>query len=188
MIYLVSTSPRRRMLLKKAGYRFKILKPSYEEKRAGATTAPAVLVKRHALAKALSAVGLVKSGVVIGADTVVYFEGKIIGKPRDRSEAFKILGRLQGRWHTVYTGVALLDVGRKKPFKKAFFCVKTAVLLKPLSTRDIRHYLKSIPVLDKAGAYAIQSRHFDIVSHIRGSFSNAIGLPMERLSVYLRHY
>jgi septum formation protein len=138
-------------------------------------------VKRHALAKALSAAPSVKDGIVIGADTVVWQGGGIIGKPRDMRDAKKILLRLQGRWHTVYTGVALVTVKAGRARSKRVFYARSGVLLKRLTPAQIRAYFRKVNPLDKAGAYAIQAKAHSIVERTRGSFSNAVGLPMEAL-------
>src|SRR5438874_2265009 len=103
MIYLASTSPRRIKILKDLKIRFKTLSPDYRETALPAA-GPAKLVRTHALGKALSVARSVRNGKILSADTVVFFEGKIIGKPADRQEAVRILAALQGRWHQVYTG------------------------------------------------------------------------------------
>jgi septum formation protein len=180
LIYLASTSPRRKRLLKEAGIRFRVLRPEYHEKNIPGL-GPGALVKRHALEKGLSAAKLIKDGVVLSADTVVYLNGRVIGKPRNRRDAFRILSNLEGRWHTVYTGVSLLERSAGKTIKKRSFIVKTGVQIKEMTPEEIRAYFKKINPLDKAGAYAIQSSRVSIVKKIRGSFSNAVGLPMEKL-------
>src|SRR3989338_836778 len=103
MIYLVSTSPRRKKLLREAGIRFRVLHPNYHEKPIPGL-GPAALVKKYAFEKATSAISLVKDGTLLSADTIVYFKGRVIGKPKNRRDAVRILSKLQGRWHTVYTG------------------------------------------------------------------------------------
>src|SRR3989344_9158221 len=108
MIYLASTSPRRKAILKSSGIPFRAVKPDYKEGKSAGNLSPSTVVKKHALAKAMSVAKKIRRGIVIGADTVVYFRGKIIGKPKDLKEASRILGALAGRWHLVYTGVALL--------------------------------------------------------------------------------
>src|SRR3989338_3012614 len=110
MIYLASTSPRRKAILKSSGIPFRAVKPDYKEKKPARNLSPSFVVQKHALAKAISVAKKVRQGIVIGADTVVYFRGKIIGKPKDLKEAAGTLGALEGRWHVVYTGVALLKI------------------------------------------------------------------------------
>ena len=186
MIYLVSTSPRRKKLLREAGVRFRVLRPKYHERHIPGLR-PDALVKRHAYEKAMSAVSLVKEGVLLSADTVVCLDGHVIGKPKNIKDAVRILSKLQGRWHTVYTGVALLKLSAGRITKKKVFSEKTGVFIKKMSRADIRSYFRRISPLDKAGAYAIQSTRASIVEKFKGSHSNAVGLPMERLRYWLKH-
>jgi septum formation protein len=182
MIYLASTSPRRRNILREWGIVFKVIYPDYEENNErDAFLTPRALVKKHALAKGISCLSQIADGKIIGADTLVYCKGKIIGKPKNHEEAFQILNFLQGRWHTVYTGVALLKVKGHRLYEKKVFSEKTKVRLKPLGRRAITNYFKKINPLDKAGAYAIQSKGANIIAEVKGSLSNAIGLPIERV-------
>ncbi len=180
MIYLASTSPRRKILLKKAGIAFRIVKPSYNEDN-GLKGKPSFIVQTHALKKAESCVQQVQNGMILGADTIVYFKGHVIGKPRNMKEAFRILGQLQGQWHIVYTGVAIIEANKGKIRQKNIFFEKTGVKLKKLSLEEIKNYFKKVNPLDKAGAYAIQSSHGGIVEEVKGFFSNAVGLPVERI-------
>ncbi len=186
MIYLASTSPRRKRLLKSARLVFKCVKPDYVE-GGGLRGSPASVAKRHALGKALSAATRLSDGWVLGADTLVYHGGKILGKPANAGHALKMLGLLQGRWHTVYTGVALIKLKEGRAVVTRVFIETTRVKLKKMSAPEIAAYFKKINPLDKAGAYAIQSRHPNIVEKTRGSLSNAIGLPMEKLKKIVRH-
>lgn len=180
MIYLVSTSPRRKVLLKKAGVAFRILKPDYEENQDLKGT-PSQIVKAHATGKAQSRRHQIKDGVLLSADTIVYLKGEIIGKPKNRKKAEIMLGKLQGRWHCVYTGVSIYKIAPGRVVKKTVFFEKTQVRLKALTAKGIKNYFKTVNPLDKAGAYAIQSPHGGIVQEVKGSFSNAVGLPMEKL-------
>lgn len=184
MIYLASTSPRRKRLLKEAGIKFKAIQPHYEEKNHHKMP-PAELVKKHAVEKAASCVARIKEGTMLGSDTIVYCGGHVIGKPRHRPDAFKILSRLQGRWHTVYTGVAVLEVKGGKILKQKVFCERTKVKLKAMDRAAIKRYFSIINPLDKAGAYAIQSKNVGIIDAVKGSLSSAIGLPIEQLRKYL---
>ncbi len=185
MIYLASTSPRRKELLKKAGIRFRILQPAYEEDN-GLKAPPSQIVKIHARKKAESCVRQIKDGIILGADTIVYLRGVIIGKPRNMKEACSILGRLQGRWHAVYTGVALLEIKAGRIERKTLLFEKSRVKIKKLSALDIRNYFKKVNPLDKAGAYAVQSPHGGIIEAVQGSFSNVIGLPIEAVRIAAR--
>ncbi len=186
MIYLASTSPRRKKILGKLGVRYKTIVPAYTEKH-GPNVSPASLVKKHAFGKAYSCVAKIKKGVIIGADTLVYCRKKIIGKPRDYRHARQVLTFLQGKWHMVYTGVALIGVEKGAIRKQECFCVRTKVLLKKLTPKQIEDYYRKINPSDKAGAYAIQSK-INIVDRVQGSFSNAVGLPVEKLKSQLRRW
>ncbi len=180
IVHLASTSPRRLLLLKQAGIAVRKIKPDYEEiDKKHLTTRQ--LVRSHAIGKALSAARHLKEGVLVSADTLVVHKGKRIGKPKDIKHALQILAGLQGRTHHVLTGVAILLIRDGKIQRKKYFVVKTEVTLKPLTLDAIRTYFKRIQPLDKAGAYAIQSKRLSIVHKIRGSYSNAMGLPMEKL-------
>lgn len=179
LIYLASTSPRRKALLKKAGVSFRVLKPDYEEERLKAP--PSKIVQIHAVRKAESCAGKVKNGTLLAADTMVSLDGKIFGKPADLKEARLILGNLQGKEHFVYTGVAIFEILEGRVVQRTVFFEKTGVRLKRLTAKGIENYFKRVDPLDKAGAYAIQSRRGGIVQAVRGPFSNAVGLPIEKV-------
>ena len=185
VICLASSSPRRKTLLKKAGIRFRVVKPFYHEKE-DAGVSVSTLTRRHALGKALSVLPRVKNGLILGADTVVHFGSRVIGKPRSARHARAMLGALQGRKHKVLTSVALVRAKDGKLLDKVVFTEKTFVWLRPMSAKQIRQYQHRIGPLDKAGAYAIQSKGPGIVERVQGSFTNAVGLPMEKLKKTLR--
>ncbi len=180
MIYLASTSPRRKTLLKKAGIVFCILKPSYREDN-NLKGPPSKVVQVHAVKKAQSCREQVKDGTLLAADTIVYLEGEMIGKPKDLKKARLMLKKLQGRWHSVYTGVAIFKIASGRIVKKTIFFEKTQVRLVRLTPKGIENYFKKMNPLDKAGAYAIQSHRGGIVQEVRGLFSNAVGLPIEKV-------
>lgn len=186
MIYLASTSPRRRRLLNETRFRFKCVRPPYQEKPIPGLEAKK-LVCRHAEEKALSVCKQIKNGIIIGSDTVVALGKKVIGKPKNLKNASQTLRRLQNRWHWVYTGVCLLKIKNRKCVRRSVFCEKTAIRIRKMSQIEIQAYFKRINPLDKAGSYAIQSR-YPIVRGIRGSFTNAVGLPMEKLVKHLRAF
>jgi septum formation protein len=179
MIYLCSTSPRRRALLKEKKIAFRLLRPDYKE--TPIRTKPISKgVARHALGKALSAVKLVKNGIILGADTVVVFRGRAIGKPRDRKHAVRMLSMLQGNWHEVITAVALIKIKDSRAIKRAVFSVRSRVRIRKMAQEEILAYFRKVTPLDKAGAYAAQANKApQIVEAIRGSFSNVVGLPMK---------
>ena len=120
--------------------------------------------------------------VILGVDTLVSLDGRTLGKPRDRSDAADMVSRLAGRTHQVYTGVCLdeADTGRRVSFVE-----ETRVTFLPLTAQDIADYHRLIDPLDKAGAYAAQEHGEKIIAAVDGSWSNVIGLPMERLGEVL---
>ena len=140
----------------------------------------------HALGKARKAkVPAKKSSKVIwilGADTLVYFRGRLLGKPSNKAEARRMIGEMSGRRHWVYTGIALRNL--KSGEEKIGFA-KTEVKFKKWNKAQIEKYLSRVNPLDKAGAYAIQAKP-SIVKSYRGSLSNVIGLPLELLKKMLR--
>jgi septum formation protein len=123
--------------------------------------------------------------VVLAADTVVCLGAVVYGKPRDRAEAARMLGELQGRTHQVITGVVLVHA--RAGWRRAFAEV-TDVTFRALSADGIAAYLAAVDPLDKAGAYAIQERGATIVEAINGSFTNVVGLPLERVQAELKQY
>lgn len=174
-IVLASASPRRRELLLQAGIRAEII-PSRREERTTAKT-PAGMVKALSRRKAEDVAAALPDGtLVIGADTVVALDGKILGKPKDREDAIRMLRGLSGRSHQVYTGVTLLLCGRQR----YTFFEKTEVAVYPLTEEEIRNYVESGEPADKAGAYGIQGAFGAYIRRLRGDYSNVVGLPLGR--------
>ncbi len=173
------------MLLKKAGITFKTVHPSYKETNRGKISAFR-LTRKHALGKALSVAWRVTEGVVLGCDTVVVHEGRILGKPRTMKEAASMLSSLTGRWHVVMSSVALIRLSPGRRARRIVFTEKTRVRLRKMESGPLRSYLKRIGPLDKAGAYAAQAAGKGIVERVKGSFSNVVGLPIEKLQKHLR--
>lgn len=173
---LASASPRRKELLGTLLKEFEII-PSKGEERT-AETKPEEIVKSLARGKAeeVFARAEARGKSVLGADTVVALDGKILGKPKDGEEAFAMLSSLSGRAHEVYTGVCILyeKEGRKRMLLAAD---RTVVHFKNLSKEWIEEYISGGSPMDKAGAYGIQDG--DIAERIEGSFSNVVGLPVE---------
>lgn len=190
MIYLASSSPRRRRLLREAGIRFKVIRPVYKESGRGNALS---LTKRHALGKALSVMARVKKGVILGCDTVVVSRGRVLGKPSTMKAAARMLKSLEGRTHAVLSAVALIRMEGSWPQKQLVFTEKSLVKIKKMSAQERQAYLRRIGPLDKAGAYAAQaagpstgSGRGGVVRSVRGSFTNVVGLPMEKLKKTLR--
>ena len=170
-LILASTSPRRAELLASAGIDFEVRIPCADERlHAGET--PADYAVRTAREKAGS-IAVPDNGIVLGSDTVVAAEGRIMGKPADDDDAKAMLRVLSGKRHEVITGVCL-----RSAEKTVCFHVTTSVWFRDLSEEDIAAYIATGDPLDKAGAYAIQGGAAGMVRRIDGSCSNVIGLPL----------
>ena len=175
---LASASPRRKELFAGLVENFEILPSNAEEIVEGDPT-PEELVKTLAFQKAQEvALRAEASGkAVLGSDTVVAFEGKVLGKPKDEAEAFSMLSLLSGNTHQVYTGVCIL-YPKKDGGRYAFIEADcTEVVFEKLSKEQILAYIATGSPMDKAGAYGIQDG--GLVKEIKGSFSNVVGLPLE---------
>ena len=181
-ILLVSASPRRAELLRHAGLAFTV-RPSDVDETPLPGEAPGDLAERLARAKVLALPAVPFPALAIGADTVVAVDGEILGKPRDTTEARQMLRRLSGRVHEVTTGLAL----RTLP-EEAIVCERTVsrVGFVALTDREIDWYADTGEGMDKAGAYALQGIGALFIDSIAGSYTNVIGLPLERLYPHLR--
>ena len=174
-LYLASGSPRRRELLMQIGVPFTALATSIDETPLAAESAE-MYVERLARAKAqagLAALASPLGAVVLGADTSVVLDGQILGKPLDRADAQAMLAALSGHTHQVLTAVALASSERC-----AVRLVSSKVSFRPLSAAEIEAYWASGEPQDKAGSYAIQGLGGIFVSHLEGSFSAVVGLPV----------
>jgi septum formation protein len=180
-IILASASPRREQLLREMGLRFVVVSPENAEELTGGAAAD-VVAMHNAQLKARAVAGRHPDSMVIGADTIVVLAGQIFGKPRDRGEARRMLGQLAGQRHEVITGVCLVH---RSLDTELVFADTTRVWMRRLSPAQIADYLASINPLDKAGAYAIQEHGEGIIERIDGSYSNVVGLPVERLRATL---
>jgi septum formation protein len=176
-LILASASPRRAELLRQLQPEFEIVPSDATEISDGQFT-PQELCQLNAHRKARAVAKKIPDALVLGADTLVFLDGEIMGKPRDLADARRMLARLQGRTHQVVTGVSLIHL---RGHRERLFAVSTDVTFRPLDEKQISDYLSKINPLDKAGAYAIQEHGDLIVSEVSGSFSNVVGLPVERL-------
>lgn len=175
-IILASASPRRKELLEQMGLKFDIVVEEVDETLESGK-APCDIVKELALKKALAVQGKVgENCVVIGADTVVAYGGRVLGKPQSSEDAFRMLSMLSGKRHQVCTGVAVVGRG-----KTEVFCEETFVFMKSISGEEIRAYIGTGEPHDKAGAYGIQGIGAIFVERIEGDYNNVVGLPISRL-------
>lgn len=180
---LASASPRRTDLLRAAGLEFECIPSAVEESHDPACGA-AGLVLANARAKALDVAAQRPADIVLGADTIVWLDGRPLGKPGDPASARQMLGVLSGRVHEVVTGVHL---ARLEPLRQIEFHETTRVRFRFLSEGVIADYMARVDVLDKAGAYALQEHGEMLVESVEGSRSNVIGLPVPRTLAALRH-
>ncbi|TDU64119.1 septum formation protein [Prosthecobacter fusiformis] len=180
-LVLASQSPRRVELLREAGYDFEVVLPEVEEAHDASLT-PEELTVENARRKAVAVARMRPGARVIGADTLVYVDGLPLGKPGDAEEALAMLRRLSGRRHEVCTGVYVAHEGGAAGHG---FHVITEVTFKPLTDEVIRAYHACVNPLDKAGAYGIQECSEMILEGYEGSWTNVMGLPMERLVLEL---
>ena len=177
-IYLASKSPRRRKLLKQLGLKFKSFSVDLHEEILDGEH-PIQTVKRLAKHKSETASKKVKNGIVITADTIVVLNGEIIGKPKNEKDAFKILSKLSGKTHSVYTGFMIRNLDSAK---QIIDFEKTEVTFRKLDVREIRDYIKTGSPMDKAGAYGIQDDFGAVfVKRIDGCYYNVVGLPIAKL-------
>ena len=175
MIILASSSPRRRELLSMIGLNY-VIETSGEEEVQPHGLPPAEFVKTLALQKAQPVADLHPEDCVIGADTIVYLEGDILGKPHTPDVAKAYLSRMQGKKHVVFTGVAVLKNGKAD----VRHC-ETTVTFAPMTPREIDAYVATGEPLDKAGAYGVQGPGGIFVERVEGNYFNVIGLPLPML-------
>ena len=177
-LILASASPRRSELLRQLGVSFEVVLGTAVEILA-AELRPEDICQINAYRKARAVAKHYPDALVLGADTLVCQGQNLFGKPSDLNHAFQILSALQGREHEVITGVCLMHL---REHRQRLFAVTTSVRFRPLQTSEIRRYLQRVNPLDKAGAYAIQEEGDTIIEQISGSYSNVVGLPLERLA------
>lgn len=174
-IILASASPRRKELMELAGYDFEVICADIVEV-VPEEAMPQEVVMSLALQKAQAVAAEHKEAVVIGSDTVVALDGKILGKPHSEQEACEMLRSLSGRTHKVFTGVAIVCGGKVKNFFD-----ETDVEFYSLSDDEIKKYVATGEPTDKAGAYGIQGKGSVLVKRINGDFFSVMGLPIAKL-------
>lgn len=180
-VILASASPRRKELLNQIGICPEIVVSHVEERVS--SKIPSQVVMELARQKAEDvAEGREEGTLIIGSDTVVSVEGKILGKPLNHEEAYEMISSLSGRSHQVYTGVCMILRGRNgERDKRSVFYDETDVEVYPMTEEEIREYSESEEPMDKAGAYAVQGFFARYIKGLRGSYANVMGLPVSRL-------
>jgi septum formation protein len=181
-LILASNSPRRRELLALMGIPFAVLVADIDETRQR-DESPSALARRLSLGKAQTIAQARPEALVIAADTLVVLDGDILGKPADEADAIRMLSRLRGRRHLVYSGLTVLSLAEQWSHTEL---AVTPVEMRHYTDDEILRYVASGDPLDKAGAYAIQSAGFDPVAATQGCDANVMGLPMCHLYRVLR--
>jgi septum formation protein len=187
-LILASTSPRRHQILKQFRIKYSFVKPTADEekaKRKMKTSDPYKIACGLAYIKALSVLPRVKNGIILGSDTIVVLNGRTIGKPRSKKEAFRIIRDLSRNTHCVVTAVAFIDA---KTGKTLITYDETFVTFKKLSDSWIRDYIRDNHVMDKAGAYAVQENSDPFIKKIKGSYYNVVGLPIEKVKRVIKEW
>lgn len=182
-IVLASGSPRRKEILENMNLKFDIIKSEIEETTLE-NESPEDLVKRLSYEKAHDIATRNRDSIVIGADTVVVLDNNVLGKPKDKEDAFNMLKKMSGREHDVITGISILCLDSKKEIID--FCV-SKVKFKNLSDEDIYSYIATGECMDKAGAYGIQGLGGILVEYIKGDYFNIVGFPISSASEILKN-
>ena len=190
-IILGSASPRRKELLEQIGIRFDIKVSDKEE--CYTSKVPEEIVKELALMKAKNVAedlicDTAEDFVVIGADTVVVYDNKILGKPKNDEDAFNMIKSFAGKKHYVYTGIAIADIIDDSIEVLVNEAVKTTVYVNAMTDNEIKEYIKTGEHKDKAGAYGIQGRFAAYIDHIDGDYYNVVGLPVSKIYENLKKY
>ena len=183
-LILASNSPRRIVLLKSLGYHFDIVRHDIEECILG-DVLPMELVQNLAFLKATDVARRVSNAIIISADTVIVHKKSILGKPKDVSDAKRILSMLSDSEHDVISGVCVMEMPSRK---KMLRIERTHIKMKNIKDEEIDRYILTGEPMDKAGAYAIQGEGGKFIEKIDGSYSNAVGLPLELLQEMLSHF
>lgn len=176
-LILASQSPRRKILLKQIGLKFRV-HPSNIQEDIDRNTTPTDNARRIALQKAVEVASLYDCAIIIGADTIVVLGSKILAKPLSTSDAKRMLTRLSGRQHTVITAIAIVD---SRSRRHVVLVEKTRVKFRKIRKNEIERYVASGSPMDKAGAYGIQDDYGAVfVERVNGCFYNVVGFPLAR--------
>lgn len=182
---LASASPRRKELLRQIGLEFEVMVSGAEE--VITEREPSRVVEELSRQKAEDVASAIDDAVVIGADTVVCQDGRIMGKPKDREDAADMLRRIQGSVHSVFTGVTIIRKKEHETQAETFSC-ETKVRVYPMTEQEIQDYIDTGEPMDKAGAYGIQGRFAAWVEAIEGDYNNVVGLPVSALWQRIKKY
>lgn len=196
-IILASASPRRQALLKQICIPFEIIESEADE-NIDDEVSPYDLVKILSMRKAMNVIDKLKKNdneflkdlgitIIIAADTIVTFKGQVLGKPKDETDAFNMLKKLQGKHHSVYTGMTIV-FKQNENIKFKTIIDNTIVFIRQLSDDDIKKYIKTNEPFDKAGAYAIQEKGSLLVEKIEGDYYTVVGLPLTKLYMALKDF
>jgi septum formation protein len=183
-LLLASSSPRRRELLAAAGFQFESVFPKVDERFPAGLTLREITAL-NAVRKALAVARHHPEAIVLAADTLVALDDEVIGKPADRADAFRMLRCLSGKRHQVSSSVFITHLGGARSLA---FDDLSHVRFHRLSAAAIDRYLEKVNPLDKAGAYAAQGEGREIISAIEGSYTNVVGLPMEKTVAALARF
>lgn len=183
-IILASASPRRKKLLKQLGIEFTIDASNIDEKL-NPRYRPRKQIESLSLQKAQAVAPNYDDAVIIAADTMVALGDEMLGKPKDKKEAARMLRKLSGTQHVIITAFTVIDSKTKKVVTKS---VETKVFFKKLSPKEIRQYIETKEPIDKAGAYAIQEKGALFIEKIEGDYFGAVGLPLFLLGKELKRF
>ena len=181
-LVLASSSPRRRRLLKEAGYDFDVEAPTLDESPRTRET-PHQLVERLAFEKSAVIASRRPGDIVLGCDTVLSLDGSVVGKPADEEDAIATLMKLSGRGHLALTGFCIVQGERTHSQ-----VVTTEVWMRDYSLRDAEAYVATGEPLDRAGSYAIQGGAAGFVAEIQGTYDNVVGLPVAEVVAALQRF
>jgi septum formation protein len=184
-VILASRSPRRKILLRQIGLKFRVT-PSRVAEIISPNQSPGENAKRIALEKASEVATRVRKGLIIGADTIVVLDHHVLGKPSSKDDAVRMLKLLSGREHSVYTGFALVDA---ESGKQVSAVEETKVRFRNLDEKEITDYVNSGSPMDKAGSYGIQDDFGAVfIEKINGCFYNVVGFPLARFYSTFKHF
>jgi len=183
-IILASASPGRKLLLEQIGLKFKIVPSDFKEDYSQKLK-PKALAKKLSFGKAKTVAEKHKGAIIIGADLFVVFKDKLMGKPKDKKDAYRMLNELNGKCHSVITGITVMDSGTGKYLSKA---VETKLYLKKLTPAEIKAYVATGEPIGKGGGYAIQGLGAVLIKKVVGDYTNIIGLPISELTEMLKEF